>query len=362
MDLSSLEKAAERLLSGALIGRSWVEPLEAMMLAMGAQGGGIARTTPPQMFAIPTSGVRQQFADFKAGRCPPLTKRSHIACRSSRGFVSDDMVFDAEHRRRDAFYQEFLLPRRCAHQASAFLDATPAGDVNLIAFRSPAEGPFDAGELTAFALVLPYVRAAAMASGQWLKTEARREADPFVRRGEPVIHLASDGSVLEVNGDVERRLAPVLRVVGRRLTAAGATDQRRLDGALKAALIERRPSLTSLFDAEGEHVTRVLAIPVLGDAVDLFRTTAALVVAIDDRRPAALDLRTLGLLARDAALTPRETDVVHLIASGRSPRDLAETMGIALETARLHLKAAYRKLDVHGQTELALLVKRLSTH
>lgn len=362
LDLPALERAAETLLSNALIGSSWVGSLETLMAVMGAHGGGIARTTPPDMFAIPTSGVRQQFADFKAGRCPPLTDGSHISCRSSRGFVSDEMAFDEEHRRRDIFYQEFLLPRRCAHQASAFLDATPAGDVNLIAFRSSAKGRFETNELASFGIVLPYLRAAAMSSRQSLSSKARCEAEAFLRRGDPVIHVAFDGSVLEVNGDAESRLAPMIRVLSHRLAAKDGSHQRRIDEALKAALNERRPSLMTLFDATGAQMVRILTTPILGDAVDLFRTTAALVTIVDSRRAPIVDRHMLRLLANDARLTSRETEVVATIASGGSQKDFAERQGVAIETARLHLKAAYRKLNVHSQTELALLVGRLSSH
>ena len=291
-----------------------------------------------------------------------MTTRSHIACRTSRGFVSDEMAFDDEHRRRDTFYQEFLLPRHCAHQASAFLDATPAGDLNLIAFRSPAEGRFETGDLADFGVVLPYLRAASMASRRWLTSEARRKASSFLRRGDPVIHLASDGSVLEVDGDAILNVAPVIRITTRRLSAMEGSQQRRLDDALKASLNEKRPSLTTLLDASGAHAARILMLPVLGDAADLFRTTATLVIVVDSRRPPQIDRRTLDLLASDARLTKREIEVVHAIASGGTQQDYADRAGIALETARLHLKAAYRKLDVHGQTELALLVRRLSTH
>ena len=74
MNLRRFEECGQRVLAETMVGESWVEPLESLMNAMGAHGGGIARTTPPDMFAIPTSGVRQQFADFKAGRCPPLIR------------------------------------------------------------------------------------------------------------------------------------------------------------------------------------------------------------------------------------------------------------------------------------------------
>ena len=50
-------------------------------------------------------------------------------------------------------------------------------------------------------------------------------------------------------------------------------------------------------------------------------------------------------------LTPRERDVLELMAKGLRQKQIAEELFITMETARKHIKNAYRKLDAHNKVE-----------
>ncbi len=50
-------------------------------------------------------------------------------------------------------------------------------------------------------------------------------------------------------------------------------------------------------------------------------------------------------------LTEREVEILGLLASGRSNREIAQTLFIALGTVKKHLKNVYSKLDVHSRTQ-----------
>ena len=52
-----------------------------------------------------------------------------------------------------------------------------------------------------------------------------------------------------------------------------------------------------------------------------------------------------------AALTPRETEILQLIAKGLSNRAAAEALGLSRATIRTHLEHIYSKLDVSNRTE-----------
>jgi DNA-binding CsgD family transcriptional regulator len=54
-------------------------------------------------------------------------------------------------------------------------------------------------------------------------------------------------------------------------------------------------------------------------------------------------------------LTPREAEVVWLMASGLSNKEIAVSCGIALQTVKDHLKHVYAKAGAHQRT--ALLAK-----
>lgn len=62
-------------------------------------------------------------------------------------------------------------------------------------------------------------------------------------------------------------------------------------------------------------------------------------------------------VARDYGLTPRESEVIVLLAYGRTLSIIARDLQIAKGTARTHIENIYRKLDVHKQQELIDLVE-----
>lgn len=47
-------------------------------------------------------------------------------------------------------------------------------------------------------------------------------------------------------------------------------------------------------------------------------------------------------------LTPREVDVLRLLAHGCSYAEIALTLGVTPNTVTSHIKNAYRKLQVHS--------------
>ena len=64
-----------------------------------------------------------------------------------------------------------------------------------------------------------------------------------------------------------------------------------------------------------------------------------------------------------SVLTRREQQVIELILLGHSTRLVAEKLGISAETAKLHRKHAYAKLDISSQAELFyLFVDALASH
>jgi DNA-binding NarL/FixJ family response regulator len=55
--------------------------------------------------------------------------------------------------------------------------------------------------------------------------------------------------------------------------------------------------------------------------------------------------------AEAAVLTPRETEVLHLIAKGLLYKEIAEQLGISFHTVRQHIGKIYEKLHVQNKTE-----------
>jgi len=62
--------------------------------------------------------------------------------------------------------------------------------------------------------------------------------------------------------------------------------------------------------------------------------------------------------AREASLTPRERDVVALIAEGESNKEIAERLHIAVHTVKSHVHVILEKLELHSRLEIAAYAHR----
>jgi len=68
------------------------------------------------------------------------------------------------------------------------------------------------------------------------------------------------------------------------------------------------------------------------------------------RGPAVL--REKGRLAPKEPLSPREREILQLLAEGKSTKEIASALDITLKTAETHRTNIMRKLDLHNVTEL----------
>jgi len=64
---------------------------------------------------------------------------------------------------------------------------------------------------------------------------------------------------------------------------------------------------------------------------------------------------------RSRPLTPREGEVVALVAKGMKNREIAETLGIATGTVKIHLMHIFEKTGMRDRFELALRGLRTAT-
>lgn len=53
----------------------------------------------------------------------------------------------------------------------------------------------------------------------------------------------------------------------------------------------------------------------------------------------------------EVALTPRELDVLALLAEGASNKAIARTLAISVHTVKFHVASLFDKLDAEGRTE-----------
>jgi DNA-binding CsgD family transcriptional regulator len=134
---------------------------------------------------------------------------------------------------------------------------------------------------------------------------------------------------------------PVQTATLRNLIAIGAAK-----GALPAdAYVVNRPS--------GERPYNIMVMP---GCEGVEPGLVALAMADPDREPPV----NLRWLQRFYGLTPTESRLAREIAAGRNVNEAAETLGISVGTARVHLKHIFDKTGTCRQGELVHLL--LSAH
>jgi DNA-binding NarL/FixJ family response regulator len=137
-------------------------------------------------------------------------------------------------------------------------------------------------------------------------------------------------------------------------------------GTLPVIVVTAYPSVPTAIEALRFAVVDYLVKPF--DFEELLRAvrraleTRKTARMLESLRTALADGGTVAQIARRAAvptngkpgdsLTPREREIVSALANGQRVGAIAERLGVSEHTVRNHLKAVYRKLDVHSQVEL----------
>jgi len=69
-----------------------------------------------------------------------------------------------------------------------------------------------------------------------------------------------------------------------------------------------------------------------------------------------LGMRSIGPTTGVGRFSPRERQIATFLASGCSNQEIANRLGLRLQTVKNHLSRIYRKLGVPNRVQLAVLV------
>jgi DNA-binding CsgD family transcriptional regulator len=70
-----------------------------------------------------------------------------------------------------------------------------------------------------------------------------------------------------------------------------------------------------------------------------------------------LELREIRRPSQSGALTPREREILHLVAAGEANANIASHLGVSRRTVENHLRSAFRKLGVSNRTAAAVALR-----
>jgi DNA-binding CsgD family transcriptional regulator/PAS domain-containing protein len=281
---------------------------------------------------------------------------------------TDRHVCSDEEIRTDPVYTQFLARHGLGWFGAIAVSPDPHVGVALSVQRSArARSPFSDAELAILARLGRHVEKSLRLSIRLFDSELTKIGlgEALARVGIGIFALDSLGRVVFSNPAGNRMLGDGLAIVKERLLVGAAPERAALETAITQMVraepqdiaADQKPILI-----HRQKVARPLAIYVLPitaashPAAQFLTHARAIVLAIDPEASGPAD----PALVRDVlGLTLGEARVASLVGSGLSPRESAEKLGIAEETARTALKRVFSKTGVSRQSELVALLTKL---
>lgn len=171
--------------------------------------------------------------------------------------------------------------------------------------------------------------------------------------------FTSQAALLEaaVRRDMDVAMIIALNDGASAVTLAHALRMRR--PSLKVAVLTMIPDAATIRAARAQAIEGVLlASSPLAEIADGLRRIAAgelIVPALPE--PHLMQNSTNGVLHK---LSPRQRDVLELLASGHSNDEVADQLHLSVNTVKYHVRGLYRRLGVHtrAQATRALVERR----
>jgi PAS domain S-box-containing protein len=164
-----------------------------------------------------------------------------------------------------------------------------------------------------------------------------------------------EGRFVHMNKSAEKVSGKsIAEMRGRRYTDPVPPEAREsVEAHFRRAVERREPTdFETLFvDASGEvRGVRAQHLPLVeGDEV-----VGVLILAFDVRQSAPR-----AAIDPPPRLTPRQREILELLASGRSTADIARELTLSTETVRNHLRSLLRELNAHTRVEAIATAQRL---
>lgn len=277
---------------------------------------------------------------------------------------SDHDIMDERELKRHTFYNDFLIRNENLYSLDQLKTIRSKQKLWISVQYSHRAPPPEVWNREVFSMLTAHLHQALDIYGR-MRALQPGEAALLEQFDCPGLILSARGRVLRTNAAMETWVDPRISIRSGRLTAANAADAGRLDRLL--ADVARRvsgataPDLAALVGDGSSPPLLVRASPFrIADirlGIDAFMedVPSILVLFHETRRTVGSEQATREAL-RCLGLTPAEVKVAATIASGRSPEEAAVDLGIALSTARHHVKRVYEKLAIRRQSELVRIV------
>lgn len=364
MSLERFSEAVGKIHAAAVDFTAWDPALRAVEDLTGSIGATLnlvpTGNTPGMVLAgrISIEQCAEYARDYMA-ICPRTT---WMRANGSVDYLVDAMVMTEAEMDRDPVYAWFGRQGMRYFVGSA-LPGIRGFNPNISLQRTRRQGPVEGDDLRLFLLLRHHIGQALSAAQMigLLDTSARASRQLIDGVRQPVLLIDADGRLLFANSAGDRALAAgspfVVRDGVAMLQRTGEQD--RFSRLMRAALDGTgAPGGWMRAGSANGSALALFVAPLPGRSTeDLPSTTAAMVVVHD---PAATLAPSTAMLRDLYGLTPTEARLAAMLTKGYDLTAAALTLGQAPATARIHLKAVFRKLGVARQAELTALLAALA--
>jgi DNA-binding CsgD family transcriptional regulator/PAS domain-containing protein len=286
-----------------------------------------------------------------------------------RDVITDRDLLTPEEMDADPFYSDLLRRHGLKYFAAAIVSPDPRIEVALSVQRALGRAEYSEDELKILERLAPHVERSLRLSIRLMDAKSIQTglATALARIGIGVFALDSLGRIVFSNSASEALLGDGLNIVQDRLVLANPSTsadaviaiRQALDGAPEALSWDAKPVLVHRQPPKRPLVLHVLPLPPAKQPSNEFLASARAIVLVSD--PVTSGVADPALIRDVLGVTLGEARIASLIGSGISPKEAAERLGIAEETARSVLKRVFSKAGVSRQSELAALISRLAT-
>ena len=301
-----------------------------------------------------------EYARDHAGHCRRITT---MASRPDLPFIYDKHVLSEREMDFDPVY-DWLGKHGLRYFIGASVGLFPDHHCFLSFQRSPQQGHVQSTDVSVFASLLPHVRQAIALAHQieTLRHQARfgEAIAGTLERG--VFLLDAGGAVLQLNpaalAMVRSGDGPDIRRGGLCWAGIGGSEVARAIVEVADPGQEPAARWLSIPRGDGRLPFLLFIAPVSGDGGLMAASAPRVMLVVTD--PETLDGGRGEALRQLFGLSPGEARVALGVASGRSVPEVAGWFGIAPATARTQLNAAFHKMGIHRQQDLARILGALS--
>jgi DNA-binding CsgD family transcriptional regulator len=355
----------DRVYQAAVQPRLWRTVLHELSLALGAEGCHPSTYRGSANFAAYWSeGVDELTHTFIreswAQRNPRIARGQ--AQFSPKAVLTESDIFTPEELDRLPFNAEFINRLGFRWFASALLAKADCASIFLTVERRQEQGAFTESEISEMERLVPHVRRAAQLALGLGARQAEGMLDAFEEMGCGGILIDFSGRVLRFNRKVQQHLGRGIGLAHRQVAASDHESntalQRLIGSILQPGAADEAPARGAVVLPRSSGLPLILhATPIAGSADDVFQHARAILMLVDPDEHAE---PSEALLHQAFGLTRSETQIAVGLAQGLDLQDIADSRGISIATARVHLRNLFAKTGTHRQAELVALLARMA--